>query len=770
VQAPLAIAIGSADRDKANFRAKEELVQANSLPAIRGASFVLLSDAGSGLGNFVEEFGQAAARLSNQRESFELDLQLLRDRTDQGAFVSSYLTNMNISNIRASRIFLYANDRISPIDPDAVSTGVIFDRIAGGLQEWRNLPSLSMESSTSSGLIYSGYSAYGTYFYYSPTVQEGALEALGRLQWILDDPPPWPAYALNWLSTNLDDLPQDNKESLVSALWRIVSVEPSAIEVLLDLIGTQDFFNSLPSRIGRDDPRSIGLALLDAEQGKHTAEMREYSRQMTQYVVAVLRNSRDEAGFKLASEWVSRRAAELDPDLIENLRRELNTVSNRSSGFEAKNSARLALIELDAQKRKVNTLPLIELLRGDDQEKALQALDDLDRLTSTDAPRAMVEEWVSWLALRDRALLVESAAEKLRKKPQAVLPILDFLQQPLPLAINGLKASLQGEFISSDIETILAFRGRLGLSERARLQRWFNTIAGGDGLVGGLMRDDEPDRDEINTLIAKEIELRRSKREREVHRRLARHLTEMSEGRFFEEGSNVFEQVQVQLRMHAIPLLGRRLIDEEDVDIRESMARALGSVGGREAVDALARAVAGEERTRASRQELLSRYYLEPSKARSDQAAEILTEAVSEARRTLRILQRLNFVFAGIGLVFLTVGLATLFYSNDPQLQFAGGFISVTAFFGLVLQIIREPLNRIQEAMNRLVQLETAFTSFIWELNLNGTYIQSQYVARGVLDSMRLMTLWKELRALCDCRWTSLQPTLITTQCRLLPL
>jgi hypothetical protein len=33
--------------------------------------------------------------------------------------------------------------------------------------------------------------------------------------------------------------------------------------------------------------------------------------------------------------------------------------------------------------------------------------------------------------------------------------------------------------------------------------------------------------------------------------------------------------------------------------------------------------------------------------------------------------------------------------------------------------------------MANLVQVETAFTSFIWELNLNGTYIQSKYVAKG---------------------------------------
>jgi len=51
-----------------------------------------------------------------------------------------------------------------------------------------------------------------------------------------------------------------------------------------------------------------------------------------------------------------------------------------------------------------------------------------------------------------------------------------------------------------------------------------------------------------------------------------------------------------------------------------------------------------------------------------------------------------------------------------------------------VVQLVREPMNRIQNAMANLVQMETTFTNFIWELNLNGTYIQSQYVNQGILE------------------------------------
>jgi hypothetical protein len=305
----------------------------------------------------------------------------------------------------------------------------------------------------------------------------------------------------------------------------------------------------------------------------------------------------------------------------------------------------------------------------------------------------------------------------------------------------NLTVSLRREFISDDIESILVrVKGTdpLAAIDRQRLQRWLEPIAAKVGISSSaVVAAEDIDQDSLIQCINQEVERRRADREQVVRRRLARHLSEMSEERFFKEDSN-FAEVKEQLRRHAIQLLGRWLIDEEDVEVRESMARTLGNVGEPEAVNALARAVAGEERTRASRKNLLEQYYLQPSKAQSDQASKILKESVEEAKKTLRILQVLNFVFAGVGLTFLTVGLAMLFYSNDPQLQFAGGAISVTAFFGLVLQVIREPLDRIQLAMNRLVQVEAAFTSFIWELNLNGTYIQSQYVARGVLESQEI--------------------------------
>jgi hypothetical protein len=159
----------------------------------------------------------------------------------------------------------------------------------------------------------------------------------------------------------------------------------------------------------------------------------------------------------------------------------------------------------------------------------------------------------------------------------------------------------------------------------------------------------------------------------------------------------------------------------------------LGNIGGREAVDALTRAVVGEERTRAARQELLAKYYLEPSKAHSDEAAKILGGAVEDAKRTLKLIQGLNIAVFVVGMLLLTTGVLTSVFSQDAATRLVGGLTGLGGLAGVLTQLIKNPLDRIQNALANLVQLETAFTSFIWELNLNGTYIQSQYVAEGIL-------------------------------------
>jgi hypothetical protein len=83
----------------------------------------------------------------------------------------------------------------------------------------------------------------------------------------------------------------------------------------------------------------------------------------------------------------------------------------------------------------------------------------------------------------------------------------------------------------------------------------------------------------------------------------------------------------------------------------------------------------------------------------------------------------------------LVAGVVTSLISQDVTTRLLGGLAGIGGLAGVIVQLINSPLDRIQNAMANLVQLETAFTSFIWELNLNGTYIQSQYVAEGILTN-----------------------------------
>ena len=93
----------------------------------------------------------------------------------------------------------------------------------------------------------------------------------------------------------------------------------------------------------------------------------------------------------------------------------------------------------------------------------------------------------------------------------------------------------------------------------------------------------------------------------------------------------------------------------------------------------------------------------------------------------------MNIAVFSVGLMIMLAGLFAGLISKQWATQLAGLVAGIGGFVGVIYYLIEDPLNRVQNAMTNLVQIETAFTSFIWELNLNGTYIQSQYVAKGKL-------------------------------------
>jgi hypothetical protein len=317
----------------------------------------------------------------------------------------------------------------------------------------------------------------------------------------------------------------------------------------------------------------------------------------------------------------------------------------------------------------------------------IRKLANENTLGSREGVNYMVEKWVEWIYLDQEPRLVELTAEQIRTNEHAVLSLVEqFVKngdETQPEGLRGLLAVLPG--------------------------RSSRTTAA----------DHEPDRE----------------RRLRVRRRIVRQLADMSDPRYFElSQSQIYSKILQELKDHAVPVLVRKLPEEKDVEILENMARALLYTQEREAIDALVKEVIGEERTRRARQDLLATYYLEPSKARSDQAADILKRAIQESKRTLRILQILNIAVVLVGLAVLFYGLYFSFMGDDAAQRITGGLAAIGGLGGVVYQLVRDPLNRIQNANSNLVQMETAFTSFIWELNLNGTFIQSSYVNNGELS------------------------------------
>jgi hypothetical protein len=253
--------------------------------------------------------------------------------------------------------------------------------------------------------------------------------------------------------------------------------------------------------------------------------------------------------------------------------------------------------------------------------------------------------------------------------------------------------------------------------------------------------------------IAVDITLK--KREVALRQRITRLLATMSNPYYQQNGREIsgndrekhqtpIAAVRAELQRHVVNYYSVELRTEGDIEIRENMARTLANLAdtekGQNAIDALVFAVVGEERRQNRRQELLFDYYLEPSKRRSDEAAKILEDAVDQAKATLGTLRRLNQHLFYVGLAVFVAGFAVAVLSPDGPTKALGIFSGLGGLAGVLRHMVKDPLDRIQNAMGNLVQMEAAFTSFMWKLNLNQTFIQSRYVANGHLTQDEIQT------------------------------
>lgn len=386
-----------------------------------------------------------------------------------------------------------------------------------------------------------------------------------------------------------------------------------------------------------------------------------------------------------------------------------------------------------------------ENLFADERTTAIFKMGEESTLGSREAIRELVEQWVKWIRDDIEPHLVEFTAETLRFNRFSVLALIEQLgkksaiqnlvaesQEVRQLNRKWESASHNGSRVTKYETLALEWCSKktrlLSDVELRELDLWL-TLRGED--------DSHNPSSELVEMVAesrKVIQTENAKNLR-VRRRIARQLADMSDPGYFEDQDAIWKRIRKELRKHAVPVVARLLRTEDDSEIRESMGRMLGYTGGQEAIDTLVLAVIGDEKKRTERQNLLTEHYLEPAQARSKQAANILEDAINEAKRTLRLLQRMNMATLIVGLLVLSAGIYFSMMSDSPSIQALGGLSSVGGFGWVIFQLVNAPLDRIQNAMANLVQLETAFINYIWELNLNGTYIQSRYVSEGKLQS-----------------------------------
>jgi HEAT repeat protein len=549
--------------------------------------------------------------------------------------------------------------------------------------------------------------------------------------------------AAAWITEHRDIIPEPLQSSVVDAAVRCVTQYGECLDLLRDLVGDQaaiEVVNEIA------DPQRQAFLLF--KEGKDLNGLLAPDR-LTDLALAGLRD-----GYwvnrQAAADWIAGNVAALPPARLDEV---IAAIRNATGDYDSdvRRSAELALIEVEQRGRVTRSSTLFDALRAGGDEAKVEVIQKILELRDRDTTRRLVREWIRWQACRKEPLLIEIVKEALRSQPEAVRPLVDQYDQ-----VD------QDPELDADILRLIEEQTGIG-EGMAVLIRDESTERADSGTVADwLARRERTDVDisrlrqvaieeawkparhaatVMDRLICeKRLEVRTTVRER-----VALQLADMSDLRYFtDDQSETYLRMQGELELHALPMLTRALAaedtDQDNTTIREAAARALGNIGGREAVESLTRAVIGEERTRQRRQELLAEYYLEPSKTRSEEAATILRGAVKSAERTLRILQILNIALFCVGLTALAAGIAIGLATDDQATRVAAAFAGLGGLAGIVVELVRNPLVQIQRAMTRLVQLETAFTSFIWELNLNGTYIQSQYVARGVLSDEEIAT------------------------------
>ncbi len=311
-----------------------------------------------------------------------------------------------------------------------------------------------------------------------------------------------------------------------------------------------------------------------------------------------------------------------------------------------------------------------------------------------EAMRILIKQWTRWIASGNDISLAYSTAQQIKINSESVRPLIERLEKP--------------------------FEGRIKWND---LELWKSIIYevafdAGEDQVELYKAYEDNKMDLYESRYSEKIKQTWEAKQLDVRKQIAQLLADMSS----RVKSDVWES-------YAIPQLSHLLARETDLDIRECMARILGNIRSDKAVEAMVSALTGQDQ----RFNILDKYYLQPSQKRGEYATHVLNDLINKAKATLVMTQWMNVAVFVIGLLVLGVGLVGGLFADNIGTRLAAVVAGLGGITGVVFYLVRDPLNRIQNSMSNLAQVETAFNSYIWELNLSDTYIQSQYLAHGLL-------------------------------------
>lgn len=153
-------------------------------------------------------------------------------------------------------------------------------------------------------------------------------------------------------------------------------------------------------------------------------------------------------------------------------------------------------------------------------------------------------------------------------------------------------------------------------------------------------------------------------------------------------------------------------------DTNKAMATAaLKEIGGEEAFNSL--------------EEILQSRYIKPSNDLQEASFQVFTDTIDRMRRNYEAGIRMNRVIFWLGIGVVVIGIGSALFGQDGGVIF--GTAGVIAGLGtLVSQFLFGPLNRLQNALNELVQIEVAFVTFMHRLLQARSIFEQQYLSENI--------------------------------------